>query len=161
MVIGKESITLARQALKNGFLWTVVALVILFAVYYYAADIAALNWLAPQGYLGITRQGFQRALFLIPVFVAAWKLGLKGGVACTIIIGVIMVPMAMASPWRMDAIVETAVIVVIGIISTRLVSSLEEARNLQQSIADDLKKPMSGWRWRSPSTSRRRQRDEN
>jgi len=51
-----------------------------------------------------------------------------------------MVPMALASPWRTDAIVETAVIVIIGIISTRLVSSLEEARNLQQTFVDDLKK---------------------
>jgi len=140
MVIGKASIALARQVLKNRFLWTVVALVVLFAVYYYAADIAALDWLAPQGYLGLTRQAFQRALFLIPVFVAAWKLGLKGGLACTVIVGAIMVPRAMADPWRTDAIVETAVIVIIGIISTRLVSSLVEARNLQQSIADDLKK---------------------
>ena len=140
MVIGKESIALARQVLKNSFLWTVVALVLLFTIYYYAADITDLDWLAPQGYLGITRQAFQRALFLIPVFVAAWKLGLKGGVACTIIVGAIMVPRAMAGLWRTDSIVETAVIVIIGIISTRLVSSLVEARNLQQSIADDLKK---------------------
>ena len=140
MVIGKELITLTRQALKNRFLWTVVALVVLFAVYYYAADIAVLNWLAPQGYLGLTRQAFQRALFLIPVFVAAWKLGLKGGLACTVIVGAIMVPRAMADPWRTDAIVETAVIVIIGVISTRLVSSLVEAWNLQQSIANDLKK---------------------
>jgi len=140
MVIGKESIALARQVLKNRFLWTVVALVILFAVYYYAADIAALDWLVPQGYLGLTRQAFQRALFLIPVFVAAWKLGLKGGVACTIVVGAIMVPRAMADPWRTDAIVETVVIVIIGIISARLVNSLVEAWNLQHSIADDLKK---------------------
>ena len=140
MVIGKGLGILTRQLLKNRFLWTVVTLVILFAVYYYAADIAVLDWLAPQGYLGLTRQAFQRALFLIPVFVAAWKLGLRGGVACTVIVGTIMVPMAMESSWRTDAIVETAVIVIIGIVSTRLVSSLEEARNLQQALADDLKK---------------------
>ncbi|MFO8143891.1 MAG: ATP-binding protein [Dehalococcoidales bacterium] len=125
--------------LKNRYLWAVIALVTIFTIYYYSAEISSLQWLSPQDYAGLPRQSFQRALFLIPIFVAAWKLGLRSGIACTIVAGAIMLPLAISGPWRADAVTETAVIVTIGIISTRLVSSLEEARRLQKSFADDLR----------------------
>ena len=127
------------QILKSRYLWIVVALVAIFALYYYSAEISSLQWLSPQEYMRLPRQSFQSALFLIPIFVAAWKLGLRSGIACTIVAGAVMLPLAISGPWRADAITETAVIVTIGIISTRLVSSLEEARSLQKSFADNLR----------------------
>ena len=139
MRMAKKFASSIWQVLKNRYLWIVIALVAIFAVYYYSSDIASLEWLAPQDYMGLTRQSFQRALFLIPIFVASWKLGLRSGIACTIVAGAVMLPRAISGPWQADAITETAVIVTIGVVSTRLVSSLEEARRLQKTFADDLK----------------------
>jgi signal transduction histidine kinase len=123
---------------KDKYFWIVVALLIFLAILYYAPDVPALNWLSTQTHLGITRRAFERALFLIPIILAAWRFGFKNGLACAIISGAIMIPRVIISPFRPDAIAETIVIVGTGIVISLLISKLEEARVLQQFIADEL-----------------------
>ncbi|MBN2462030.1 MAG: hypothetical protein JXB43_00340 [Dehalococcoidia bacterium] len=124
---------------KDKYFWISIALVAFISILYYAADISAISWLAPDSYLGITRRAFERSLFIIPILIVAWKFGFKAGLTCSIVSGLIMTPRVIASPWRADAAAETMVIVALGIMTSWLISALEKARISQQSIAAELK----------------------
>jgi signal transduction histidine kinase len=128
------------RLLKNKYFWIVAGLVVLLGIFYYAPDIPALSWLAFEQHLGITRRAFTRSLFLLPIFIAAWKFSFKGGLACTIISVLIMTQRVIVSPWRPDAIAETIVVFCVGIVISWLISKLDKARIRQQSIADELTK---------------------
>lgn len=133
-----KSIFVLSQVYKNKYFWTVIALVAVFSIFYYSADIPAMSWLSLQGHFGITRRAFERALFLIPIVVAAWKFGFKAGLVCSIISGLIMTPRVIVSPWRADATTETMVIVIIGIMLSWLISSQEKERIRQQFLTTEL-----------------------
>jgi signal transduction histidine kinase len=128
------------RLLKNKYFWIIAGLVVFFGILYYAPDIPALNWLAFEQHLGITRRAFARSLFLFPIFIAAWRFGFRGGLACTIISVLIMTQRVIVSPWRPDAIAETIVVFCVGIVISWLISKLDKARIRQQSIADELTK---------------------
>lgn len=124
--------------LKDKYFWVVIALVSFLGIFYYAADIFAISWLAPQTYLGLTQRSVQRSLFLIPIFITAWKFGFKGGLICSIVSGLIVTPRVIVSPWKIDAATETVVIVAIGTVLSWLISAQEKARIQQQSLATKL-----------------------
>ena len=126
------------RLLKDKYFWVVIALVSFLGILYYAADIFTIDWLAPQTYLGLTQQGFQRSLFLIPIFITAWKFGFKGGLICSIVSGLIMTPRVIVSSWKIDAATDTTVVVVVGTALSWLISAQEKARIQQQSLATKL-----------------------
>jgi len=126
------------RLLKNKYFWVAIALVSFLGIFYHAADIFVIGWLAPHTYLGLTHRTFQRSLFLIPILITAWKFGFKGGLICSIVSGLIMTPRVIVSPWRMDAATETVAIVAIGTALSWLISAQQKTKIQQQSLATRL-----------------------
>ncbi|MFZ7102557.1 MAG: sensor histidine kinase [Peptococcaceae bacterium] len=126
------------KILKDKYFWIVAALVAFTGIVYYAPDVPSLQWLAFDEHLGITRRAFARALFLFPIFFAAWKFGFKGGFVCSVAFVIIVIQRIIVTPWRPDAIAETIIIFCIGIVISWLIDSMEKARMRQQAISNDL-----------------------
>ncbi|AHB14164.1 hypothetical protein [Dehalococcoides mccartyi] len=104
------------KVLRNRDFWVITGILAVLAVIYYAFDISALNWLALDEHLGITRHSFASNPFLLPVFMAAWRLGFGSGLLCILASVLIVMPRVLTSPWKLDVIAETIILCCIGIV---------------------------------------------
>jgi PAS domain S-box-containing protein len=85
-------------------------------IFHYPQQILGVESPSLLSSLGLTRHAVERILFLIPVSYAGMFLGLRTGIASLVITLVIFLPrIFLISDYRFDALVESGVVVILGI----------------------------------------------
>ncbi len=106
---------LIRTIRKPGF-WLILASLALITIPHYASALGHptfINQLLSQ--FGLTRQAFERILYLAPIVWAGFIFGWQGAVITSLAAFAAMLPRALLfSPYRQDAIFETVAVFIIG-----------------------------------------------
>jgi len=98
--------------IRSPHFWVLVAMFAIGIIFHYPDQI----FRAPI-FSGLTRHAMDRILFLVPIIYAGAVFGLKTGLASIAVALAIMLPRVfVVSSYPLDALVETAVTVVIGLL---------------------------------------------
>ncbi|MFC1904794.1 PAS domain-containing sensor histidine kinase [Chloroflexota bacterium] len=127
---------LVRGIRKPG-IWLLVFVFLLITLFQYAESLEKLSFMAHlTTNLGLTRFTLERILYLLPIIWAGVLFGLKGGVITSSIAVAIMLPRAiLISPNRLDAILETIAVFIVG----NLVAFSLQALRQEQEVSEQLR----------------------
>ncbi|MFC1907331.1 PAS domain S-box protein, partial [Chloroflexota bacterium] len=125
------------RGIRRPGIWLLVFVFLLITLFQYAASLEKLSFVAHlTTNLGLTRFTLERILYLLPIIWAAVLFGLKGGIITSSIAVAIMLPRAiLISPNRVDAMVETIAVFVVG----NLVAFSLHALKQEQEVSEQLR----------------------
>ena len=130
---------LVRGTRRPGIpgIWLLVFVFLLITLFQYAESLEKLSFMAHlTTNLGLTRFTIERILYLLPIVWAGVLFGLKGGIITSSIAVAIMLPRAiLISPNRVDAMVETIAVFVVG----NLVAFSLHALKQEQEVSEQLR----------------------
>ena len=126
--------------LKDRYFWYIAIMVVLTGVFTYAADIAALIGLAAQGGWELTYYvALHRFLFIVSVAIAAWRFGVKGGLATCFILGLIILSSFVLSLWPPDIWLQIGIISV-SILFSWLIGKQGKMKRLLEENTEELRR---------------------
>ena len=102
----------------NYHFWSILALFVLCTVLHYPELIGMPASLSPSLLFGLSRHAVERILFLLIVLYSSFVFGLAAGLSASLAALVAMLPRALfISPHRPDALLEVALVTVVGIVA--------------------------------------------
>lgn len=105
------------KVLYNPHFWILFGILIVFSVLHYSKILLFSINIDIDSIFGLQRHAIVRKLLLIPIFYAAFIFGLKGGIICLAVSLIIMLPRVLIiSSYPNDAIFETCITIIIGIL---------------------------------------------
>jgi signal transduction histidine kinase len=121
-----------KRTLVNRFFWAVVVLLAATTlVHYFRAQL-----LPSPANTFLSRHAVDRILFVLPVAVATYAFGLRGGLITLAAIILAMLPRAIwISAYPADALVEAAAAAVVGYFVVRIIDAQARERALRQEVA--------------------------
>jgi PAS domain S-box-containing protein len=123
------------KAIRRPGIWLLVFLLIVTTFIQYAYLLEHPTFLANlTANLGLTRYTVERVLYLLPIILAGFLFGWKGGAIVSLIAVICMLPRAFASPHPEDAFVETSIIFIIGNLIGYSLESLRKEKGRRQQI---------------------------
>ncbi|MBA7660194.1 Adaptive-response sensory-kinase SasA [subsurface metagenome] len=126
--------------LKDRYFWYIAALAVFVGIFTYAPDIAALGGLAPrEGWELAYYVALYRFLFLVSVTIAAWRFGVKGGLAACFVLGPIILSPFIVSLWGPNAWLEIGVIIA-GILFSWLIGRQGKMKRLLEENTEELRR---------------------
>lgn len=112
------------ELLKDGYFWLIVTAAVFLGTFSYLHDIGKVAWLPPYEEWHLVYMAVERALFLGVVGVAAWRFGVKGGLAaCFPLWLIILWSNTILRTEHPEALLELGVILVAGVILSWLVGT--------------------------------------
>jgi PAS domain S-box-containing protein len=131
---------------RPGF-WLVVALVALITIPHYGEGLEHFGPLTNlTANLGMDRHAFERVLYLLPIILAGFLFGWRGGVVTSIVALACMLPRAIfISPFPRDALFETGAVFVVGNLTAFSFGFMhkERERRIQLAALDQISKAVS------------------
>ena len=125
-------IHLMARALRNYHLWVVAVMLALLVVIHYHEVLTNVWFLERIGSilgLGLTRQTFERILFLIPVAYGAAMLGTGGGLSILVLATAAMLPRVfLISTAPREALFETGGVILTGALIVSLLHTMQRGR---------------------------------
>jgi len=126
--------------LKDRYFWYVAALAVFAGIFAYAPDVAALSGLAPRESWELAYYvALYRFLFLVSVAIAAWRFGVKGGLATCFALGLIILSPLIGSVWGPDAWLEIGLFFG-GILFSWLIGRQGEMKRLLEESTEELRR---------------------
>ena len=126
--------------LKDRYFWYIAAPAVFVGIFTYAPDIAALGGLAPrEGWELAYYVALYRFLFLVSVAIAAWRFGVKGGLAACFALGPIILSPFIVSLWGPNAWLEIGIIIA-GILFSWLIGRQGKMRRLLEKNTEELRR---------------------
>jgi len=118
------------RAIRRPGVWLLIVLFVLITFFQYAEYIQHPSFLAHlTENLGLTRYTVERILYLLPIIWAGALFGWKGGAVISLAAVVSMLPRAiLTSPSHEDALIEIALVFIIGILFSYSLESLQKER---------------------------------
>jgi two-component system, NarL family, sensor histidine kinase DegS len=140
------------QTLKKNFppvsnprLWIVLGLLLVCAVFQYPQQLLRIATPSLLAFIGLTHFSLERALFLIPVIYAGMVFGRWTGIASLVISLIIMLPRVIfTSDYRPEALLESAGIVVLGVLVNLWFESKRKEKTLHQQLVARLEETERG-----------------
>ena len=118
-----------RRVLLNRSFWIVVAILVLTTLLHYFRP----NLLPAPVNTFLTRHSADRILFLLPIIIASYTFGLKGGLIVLVAIVVAMLPRAVwLSSSPADALVETVTVAAVSYFVIRIIAAQAREKALRQ-----------------------------
>jgi PAS domain S-box-containing protein len=116
--------------LRNPGFWLIVVLFVLITVPHYADAIGHPTFLnVLMNELGLTRNAFERILYLAPIVWAGFMFSFRGAFVASLVALALMLPRAlMVSTGRVDSLFETSAVFIIGNVLAITFDSLKHAR---------------------------------
>jgi PAS domain S-box-containing protein len=128
----QKTIHLMARALRNPHLWVVAVMVALLVVIHYHeafTNVWILERISSILGLGLTRQTFERILFLMPIAYGAAMLGTGGGLSILVLAAAAMLPRVfLISPEPREALFETGGVIFTGVLLVALLDALQKGR---------------------------------
>jgi PAS domain S-box-containing protein len=119
--------------------WAIAAMMLALTVLHYAEWLNLPFTLLPSEHFGLSRHSFDRILFLVPVVYAGYAFRLRIGLATALVAFLIMLPRCIAlSPARLDALLETDGVLLVGVLACFWFESRSNAREQQQRAIREL-----------------------
>ena len=107
------------RLIRKRVFWAIIGVFALACVLHYAEIIGVPGTVYPSFHLGLTRHALDRILFVIPVIHSAFLFRRKGALITSFAALAVMLPRAiLISPVPEDAILETVLVFVIGIVAS-------------------------------------------
>ena len=125
------------RLLKDRYLWLIVALTVVLGILAYENEINTLGWLAAfHEEWKMTYMASMHILFLATVAIAAWRFGVRWGLATSFALGILIFSHAFEMAeysGQPDIFPETAIIFALGVLLSWLIGSYEKGRLLQKA----------------------------
>jgi len=115
---------------KDRYFWYIVTFLGLTGILVYTTETYMLDWLPAEEKWHLTYITLQNIVFLITVAIAAWRFGVKGGLAACLAIWLILLPHTMlevVSPLRLDYLAELTLIGAVAVIFSWLIGTRKQA----------------------------------
>ena len=141
------------KILRNTHFWMILLLFTIFSLLQYVELLHLPGTTFPSMHWGLTRHSVDRLLLLIPIIYADWIFGFAAGLITTLAAGLVSIPRTFfISPATTDAILETVVMVAIGVAicfliwsknkekvrANKFVTELDNTRKILQNSLDAL-----------------------
>ena len=125
------------RLLKDRYLWLIVALTVVLGILAYENEINTLGWLAAfHEEWKMTYMASMHILFLATVAIAAWRFGVRWGLATSFALGILIFSHAFEMAeysGQPDIFPETSIIFALGVLLSWLIGSYEKGRLLQKA----------------------------
>ncbi len=124
------------KAVRRPGTWLLILLLLGITLLQYAYLLKHPTFLADlTANLGLTRYTVERVLYLLPIILASLLFGWRGGVTVTLIAVGCMLPRGILNaPHRVDDLVETSIIFIIGILVSYSLESLKKERERRAQL---------------------------
>jgi two-component system sensor histidine kinase DegS len=124
------------KAIRRPGTWLLILLLLGITLLQYAYLLKHPTFLADlTANLGLTRYTVERVLYLLPIILASLLFGWRGGVTVTLIAVGCMLPRdILNAPHRVDDLVETSIIFIIGILVSYSLESLRKERERRAQL---------------------------
>ncbi len=130
---------------SNPHLWVVVAMFAIGIILQYPQQVLGIESSSLFSPLGLTRHTMERILFLVPVSYAGLFLGLRAGLASLAAMLAIFLPRVfLFSEYRSDALLESAVVFVLGLLINLWLESRRKERRLHRQLVARLEESERG-----------------
>jgi len=123
---------------KDRYFWYIAALAVFVGFFTYAPDIAAISGLTSyEGWELAYYVALHRFLFVVSVTLAAWRFGVKVGLAACFALGSVIISPFIANLWQPDAFLQIMVIIG-GILISWLIGRQGKLRRLLEETTKEL-----------------------
>ena len=124
--------------IKERYFWYLIALATILGLFTYATNIIDLIGLAPRPDLEFDfYKGLYRTVFIMSAAIAAWRFGLKGGLAACFAMALIMFSPYVAGMREPNAWIDVGV-VVLGILTSWIIGRQGKMQRLLREAAEEL-----------------------
>jgi len=107
------------RIIRNRHFWLILVLFVFCSVLHYAELMGIPGTTEPSFRFGLTRHALDRILFLVPIIYSAYIFRLAGGLGTSFAALLVMLPRAtLLSPVPADAILETASVILVGVLAS-------------------------------------------
>ena len=126
-----------KRLVQSVHFWLILAMLVALFILHYIEELGL--GICPICYLGFTRHTLARILFLVPIIYAGFSLRLWAGLATGFVALLIMLPRALfISPSPIDGLVESAGIVLTGILACFWLDAQLKRKEERQQAATEL-----------------------
>ncbi len=125
------------KLLRDRYFWYTFAFIVLSGILLYTAEESFAGWLPSLGEWHDTFMLFYYSLSLTGVAIAAWRFGIKGGLATCLAIGLVLLPhvvLDVLSPFRPDLVIQLLFVATIAIMLSWLLGSRKRAEEEKNKI---------------------------
>jgi len=127
-----------RLALDPRF-WLISLTMAALGVLHYVSQLGVPGTSPPSEHFGLSRHTLDRILFLVPVMYAGYSFRLRAGlIACLAALLVMLPRVIFLSPAPLDALVETAGVLVVGVLGCVWFEGRQSAREQQQRATREM-----------------------
>lgn len=127
-----------RLALSPRF-WLISLMMAALGVLHYVSQLGVPGTSPPSEHFGLSRHTLDRILFLVPVIYAGHSFRLRAGlIACLAALLVMLPRVIFLSPAPLDALVETAGVLVVGVLGCVWFEGRQSAREQQQRATREM-----------------------
>ncbi|UCC90786.1 MAG: PAS domain S-box protein [Dehalococcoidia bacterium] len=107
----------ALRVIRNPRFWLIVVLFAVGIILHYPQQLPFWGLETPSSFLGLTRHTIERVYLLVPIILAGFIFGIRGGIASLVVAFGIMLPRAiLISPSPAEALFETWGVIGVGIV---------------------------------------------
>jgi len=111
----------ALRVIRNPRFWLIVVLFAVGIILHYPQQLPFWGLETPSSFLGLTRHTIERVYLLVPIILAGFIFGIRGGIASLVVAFGIMLPRAiLISPSPAEALFETWGVIGVGIVVNML-----------------------------------------
>ena len=127
----------SQKIWANYHFWLILALFVLCTIIHYSETIGVPASFSPTVLFGLSRHAVERILFLLVILYSGFVFGIVAGISATLAALMVMLPRALfISQYRADALFETALVTVVGVISNLWFRVREQQRKrYEQTLA--------------------------
>jgi PAS domain S-box-containing protein len=125
--------------LTSKHFWIIACMLLIITILQYPQQLLFIGDRAPASLFGTERHALERVLFLLPITYAGVVFGMHGGILATFVSLAIMLPRDIwISNYRVDASLETAGIVVLGVVVSVWFEAYQQERRRRERALSHL-----------------------